>query len=119
MTDKLTEAKFTFPDATVKVWCDGRIYDSDFEAYRPRYSYSISTAGWEYVGNDIQGASNEIPELNGAARSLFAFLYAGQESWHHQPRGENANMFPEYVNEWAYMHSDVIGLMSIPPEDME
>ena len=119
MADKLTELKFTFPDdSEVRVWCEGRAYEPDDEAYRPRYSYSIKTPEWEYVGNDIQGAANEIPELTGAGRSLFSFLYAAQESWSYQPPGENADMFPEYVNEWAYDNSTTIGLMSIPPEEL-
>jgi hypothetical protein len=118
MADKLTEKKYTLPDESeVRVWCEGRVYESDDEAYRPRYCYRITTPDWEYERCDIQGATNEVPELDGAGRSLFAFLYAAQESWSYQPKGENADMFPDYVNEWAYDNSTTIALLSVNPEE--
>jgi len=117
VTEKTSTLLFKLEDSTVGVWCDGREYDPEVERYRPRFSYTITTPEWQYVGNDIYGAWSSAPDVAGGARSLFAFLYAAQEAWHYQPRGENANMFPDHVNEWANHYSDEIGLFSLPPEE--
>jgi hypothetical protein len=83
----------------VEIWCDGREYDPLSEGYRSRYSYRIVSEDWEYVDNDIRGVINEPPNLNAAARSLFAFLYACQEAKNED--SENYDLFPPHVREWA------------------
>lgn len=90
----------------VEVWCEGREYDAISEAYRPRYSYRILAEEWEYIDNDIRGVLNEVPNLNAAARSLFAFLYACQEA--KDEDSENYDLFPPHVREWAQSHSEEI-----------
>lgn len=90
----------------VEVWCDGREYDAISEAYRPRYAYRILSEDWEYIDNDIRGVLNEVPNLNAAARSLFAFLYACQEA--KDEDSENYDLFPPHVREWAELHSEEI-----------
>lgn len=115
------ERVFHFADSVVvKVWCDGRDYDPNFEAYRPQYCYSIVTPQWRYDGNDIRGASNELPDLDKASQTLFAFLYASQESYGIHKRGAftdgSFEMFPEHVSEWASQCSDEIGATSIACE---
>ena len=101
--------------SVVKVWCDGRVREPDTEAYRPEYSYSITTPTWEYVDNDIHGAVNETPDLYKAAQSLFAFLYACQEGMP-KPNGENSDLFPPQVRDWAYQHSEHISQLSMHSE---
>ena len=104
--------KFQFGDDdapyTVEVWCDGRERDPDTEDYYPVYSYSITTPDWDYQGNDIRGAANEIPDLTAASKSLFAFLYACQEGMPEDVEAnfENARLFPPHVREWAYEVSE-------------
>jgi hypothetical protein len=115
---------FEFPDfdgdSVVKVWCEGRDYDPKTEAYKPRYSYSIITEKWRYDGNDISGGPNELPNLDKASQSLFAFLYASQESYKIHIRGAftdgNFEMFPPHVNEWAVQNSEEISTYSIACE---
>lgn len=111
---------FDFADyeslSVVNVWCDGRLYDPETETYKPQYSYSIKTDSWRYDGN-ILGASNELPNLDGASQSLFAFLYASVESYKIHQRGAftdgNHTMFPPHVNEWAEKYEQEIGATSI------
>lgn len=104
-------------DSVVKVWCDGREYDPSTEAYHPRYAYSIVTPKWRYDGNDIRGARNELPDIAKASQSLFAFLYASQESYERHTAGAftdgNHTMFPKQVNEWAHHFSDKIGAFNL------
>lgn len=92
----------------IEIWCDGREYIPISEGYRPAYSYRIISEDWEYVDNDIFGAINQAPDLNAAARSLFAFLYACQEA--KDEDSENYNLFPPHVREWAQLHSEEISL---------
>ena len=96
----------------VEVWCDGRQYQPDTEAYHPVYSYRITdeTEVWEYTSNDIVGAANEVPDLNSAAKSLFAFLIACQEGLPEDTEGksENADTFPPHVREFAYLMKEQI-----------
>jgi hypothetical protein len=90
----------------VEIWCDGRDYNPIDEGYRPRYSYRILSEDWEYIDNDINGSVNGSPDLNAAARSLFAYLYACQEA--KDDNSENYDLFPEHVREWAELHSEQI-----------
>jgi len=90
----------------VEIWCEGREYNPVQEGYRPRYSYRILSEDWEYIDNDIYGAVNEVPDLNAAARSLFAYLYACQEA--KDENSENYDLFPSHVREWAELHSEEI-----------
>lgn len=109
---------FHFTDATgdhmVEVWCEGRDYDPVGEAYHPMYSYKIVTPEWEYINNDIRGNNNSVPDNLLAAQSLFAFLYACQQGMPKVgqfDKGENADLFPPHVREWAYHFAEQLELV--------
>lgn len=111
MTDKpdAPTKEFIFGDAyegdsKILVWCDGRDYDPKDELYSPVYSYSIVTPHWRYDSNDIRGAGNEIPSLDRAAQSLFAFLIACAEA--KDDSSDNFTLFPSEVRDWAQHFSD-------------
>ena len=128
MTDEAPKQTFDFTlnegtawaeSSTVEIWCEGREYDPSSEGYRPKYAYKITTTKWEYTDNDIRGAVNEVGSTNSAAQSLFAFLYACQEGMPH--RGgfvthENADLFPEHVREWAYLHCEQLSMLNLSLE---
>jgi len=103
-------------ESVVKVWSDGRDRDPETETYRTVYSYSITTPRWSYTDNDIHGVPNEEPNLTKAAQSLFAFLYACQES---KPGQENYDSFPPQVRDWAYHFSEEISSLSLQLEAKE
>lgn len=111
---------FEGPITVVKVWCDGRDYDPETETYKPQYGYSITGGSWSYVGNDIRGAANELPNLDKASQTLFAMLYASQKSYSIHIKGAftdgNFEMFPVHVNEWAVKFSQDIAQTSIACE---
>lgn len=92
----------------IKVWCEGREYDPVQEVYRPRYSYTILSEDWEYVNNDIFGVKGDVPDVGAACRSLLAYLFACQEGYPQVTDGENSDLFPDHVREWAYLHNDLI-----------
>jgi len=110
---------FNFSDRSgefkVDVWCDGRQYDADTEAYRPIYSYKIAGPEWTYDANDIFGACSEVPNLAAASQSLFAFLYASQQgmagSGRFHAENEHADLYPQHVREWAYHFSEQLELV--------
>lgn len=114
------EEDFDVAPTVVHVWCDGRNYDPDTETYKPQYSYSIMNPKWRYDGNDILGAPNELPDLDKASQTLFALLYASQESYKVHKRGAftdgNFEMFPEHVNEWALQNAEQVGAISVACE---
>ena len=91
-------------NSDLEVWCDGRRYEPDTEAYHPIYSYRIKTKDWTYEGNDIIGGANETPNLVRAMQSLIAFLHACGKA--RTKESENFNLFPEHVREWAIYASD-------------
>lgn len=124
VNDELDHTKVVLIGTTgVSVWCEGRDYDPDYESYRPIYGYKIKNSDFEYVGNDIRGAVNELADTDKAMQSLLAFLYACQESYAHDIRnggdggeGENSKLFPPHVREWAHQMSEEISLAAVELE---
>lgn len=114
------EEDFDVAPTVVHVWCDGRKYDPETETYKPQYSYSIIHSKWRYDGNDILGTPNELPNLDKASQTLFAMLYASQESYKIHKRGAftdgNFEMFPEHVNEWAVQNEEDMVMLSVANE---
>ena len=108
---------FTIGNATVTVEHDGRDYHPDDSAYRQRYTYAIRTDAWEYVANDIRSGCSADVDVADAARKLFLFLGACAESRQY-PNGENADLFPEHVGQWAEENSDEISILSIDPNEL-
>jgi hypothetical protein len=87
---------------------------------RQQYTYTITTPQWEYVGNDIwSGVGDDVDEA-GMLATLSGFLYACAESRSFARRerrgGENSDLFPEHVGEWAEQNSDELAMLSADPE---
>jgi hypothetical protein len=93
--------------STVTVWCDGRVYDPDFESYRPKYNFSIEGKKFRYDSNDINGGCNEAPNLYRAASALFSFLGAAVEAGDNED-SDNHGIFPPEVVEWADQNENEI-----------
>ena len=109
----------TIGDATVTVEYAGKEFESFREDdYRRRYSYSIVTSEWRYDGNDLYSGVGAAIDTEHAARTLFSFLSACAESRAYGG-GENADLFPEHVGQWAEENSDEIGLLSIDPAELD
>lgn len=112
--------RFDINGATVTVWHDGRDYSPEDSGYRQRYGYKITTKTWEYIGNDIRSGCGAAPDVSEAARTLFGFLAACAESRAYVTRsggrGENADLFPEYVGQWAEENSDDLSILSLEEE---
>lgn len=119
----MTEQSFDVSGDTVTVWHIGNEYQPDDRAYRQRYGYRITTDAWEFVGNDIRSGCSADVDVADAARCLFSFLSACAESRQYRDRGwgpgENADLFPEHVGQWAERNDDEISLLSMDPEEID
>lgn len=76
---------------------------------RVRYSYSILMRdGQKYENNDLQSGVMGGSVQDGL-QSLLSFLGAAAESYEYTMRGnksDDADMFPQFVMEWSYLHSE-------------
>lgn len=117
----MNEISLRVGDATLTVEYIGREYDS-FREYRPRYKYIITPddLAWQYVGDDISGPRYGAIDATSAMSALLSFLEACAESrTYGDGTGENSDLFPAHVGEWAEQYSDEINLAryEIDPTD--
>ncbi|SKK38881.1 hypothetical protein [Mycobacteroides abscessus] len=111
---------FTIDSATVKVWHDGADREPGESGFRQRYGYSITTPDWEYVSNDLRSGVGADADTEHLSRDLLGFLYACAESRKYFAEfgvGENVDLFPEHVGQWAESVSDELSILSADPED--
>lgn len=89
---------------------------------RTRYRYHIDTPDFEYTGSDLKSGVGGGDLAEGMA-SLLAFLSACAESRSYGERtgraGENADLFPDNVGQWAQAHSDEIGMLQLEIEESQ
>lgn len=103
--------EYRIENAVVAVDFDGFVPDA-LGGNRCQYTYTITTDDWQYVGNDLQSGVGAAPDEIDAAATLFAFLSACAESLNYRGGdGENADLFPDYVGEWAALNSDEIDIL--------
>jgi hypothetical protein len=79
---------------------------------RDRYRVYIDAPGIEYVDQEIRsgfcGGS-----LQSGLSSLMSFLGAAAESFNHKgSEGENADLFPPHIVEWACQNSSEIEMLA-------
>ena len=91
------------------VRCSGRTSDN-----RERFAYAITLPDFagEFHADDLRSCVGGC-SFREAAQSLLSFLSACAESRglrYSSGHGENADLFPESVGEWAYMNSDEIAM---------
>lgn len=82
---------------------------------RTRYRWYIDLDGHEFTGDDLQsGASGG--SLQSGLESLLSFMSAFGESVSYQRRtgreGDNADLFPAGLADWADINSDELGLLA-------
>lgn len=94
----------TLADATITTESIGRDSES-----RQQYRYAITTASWQHTGTDIFSGVNAEPDEIEALTSLLSFLGACAES-RAAGGGENSDLFPDAVGEWAEQNSDEIAI---------
>lgn len=78
---------------------------------RTRYRYTIDLPdGQSFGGDDFQSGCGGGGLQNGFG-SLLSFLDACAESWRYAGKdGENSDLFPQAIAEWAAQNSDEIGM---------
>jgi hypothetical protein len=87
---------------------------------RPYYNYFIDLPdGQEFEGDDLQGFGG----LQAMFESLLSFLGAAAESYAFRMRtgeqGENEDLFPAPVVEWAHQNSDELDCLRCEIEETE
>lgn len=86
---------------------------------RTRYRWTIDIPAGEFSGDDLQSGAGG-GGLRDGFESLLAFLDSAAESYRYRGmEGENADLFPKPVVEWAYMHSDEICMLRLEIEESE
>jgi hypothetical protein len=89
---------------------------------RDCYIYYIDTPEFKYEGDDLKTGC-QGGDYQEAMESLLTFLSAAAESWARQMRsrewgeGENADLFPPMVMEWAYQYREEIEMIALELEE--
>jgi len=103
-------------DATISIEYAGNEPDG-----RVRYRYYLDFAdGTEHVGEDLKSGVFG-GTLKQGMESLLSFLEACAESRNprHGEPGENADLFPDRVGEWAYQNDGEIASVRLWVEETE
>ena len=113
---------FTIGNGTVSIGYSGRSGENG----RVRYKYHIdlqadkesSNPAFSWTADDLQSGCNGGSLQEGLA-SLCGFLGACAESiqWGGDTPGENADMFPKPIGEWAAENSDELSLLAVELEE--
>lgn len=83
------------------------------------YRYAIDTPDLSHEGNDLHSGCGDNADAAGVRRAmatLLSFLGACAEA---DDRGDNADLFPANVKEWAEANADELALMQyeLEPDD--
>lgn len=88
--------------------------------HRTRYRYVILAPGIEDVEGDDLQSGNHRADLRGGLESLLDFLGAFAEAsrpGREKYKGDNSDLFPKRLAEWAYRHSDELALARLEVEE--
>jgi hypothetical protein len=96
-------------DAFISIEYSGRPGDEG----RTRYRYYIDTPATEEWGDDLQSGAGG-GDLRTGLESLLGFLGAFAEA---REGGENADLFPDTLREWAQQNSDEISMAALEVEE--
>lgn len=85
---------------------------------RTRYRYHIDLPnGKEHTGTDLKSGCGG-GDLQAGMESLLSFLSAAAESYRYSGMdGENSDLFPEFICQWASDNSDAISMLAIELEE--
>jgi hypothetical protein len=98
-------------------------YAGDTASGRTRYRCYLDIGDKEYESDDLKSGCQGGGLQEGMA-SLCCFLEACGESYGYKMRNphsepENLGLFPEWVAEWAYQHSDELSMIEMEIEESE
>ena len=100
-----------------EAWVSIDYADREGSEGRTRYQWQIVLEGHEYAGDDLQSGCGG-GGLREGLDSLLSFLGAFAESWRYAgAEGENADLFPAELAEWAMQNSDEIGMAAMEVEE--
>lgn len=84
---------------------------------RTLYLYHIDAKEFEYTGKDLKSGVGG-GHLHGGMESLLYFLSACAESYRYaKGKGENSDLFPKHVAEWAMQNEDEISMTLLEMEE--
>jgi hypothetical protein len=99
-------------DAFISIERDGEVADGRFS--RDRFRYYFDAPGIEHTDNDLQSSVMGC-SLQEMLSTLLSFLSACGESVNFASRtghqGENADLFPPSIGQWAAEHSDELAML--------
>ncbi len=90
------------------VWISIEWSDRPGDEYRCRFQYHIDGPAWSHSVDDLQSGNVRDVTLQSGLESLLSFLGACGESWDSDPedRGDQSDLFPTDVAEWASENQD-------------
>jgi hypothetical protein len=87
---------------------------------RDRFRWYVDIDGKEYTDNDLKSGVGGC-SFQEAFAALFSFLSAAAESYSYRQQtgttGENEDLFPNSVVEWAYQHNSEIEILGCALEE--
>lgn len=88
-----------------------------WDGERAQYTWTVEVGGRVYTGNDLRMGASDKLNCAKALTSLLGFLSAFAESIEYEHgtgiEGENIDLFPKDLREWAYgVGSDQFGLLA-------
>jgi hypothetical protein len=87
---------------------------------RTRYRYFIDVGKRTHKASDLQSGVGG-GTLQEGFRSLMSFLSAAGESYGYEMRtgrkSENTELFPKWLNEWAYENEDELSMLAVELEE--
>jgi hypothetical protein len=85
---------------------------------RTRFQYHIDSGHREYSNDDLQSGRFVSRTLQTGMEDLLSFLDAASEAVEPgRERGKNADLFPDWVCEWAYQNADDLACLRCEIEE--
>lgn len=88
---------------------------------RTTYRWEIHTADGDAAGADLRTGVDLDRGANAMLATLLSFLGAAAESYDYGMRtgeqGENSDLFPPHIVEWAYLNSDELATVQYAIEE--
>ena len=110
-------------DGSISIEYADLLHNAAIDGGRQRYRWYLDIPAGEFSGDDLKSGVGG-GSLQSGLESLLSFLSAAGESWAYDIRqggdgagGENSDLFPPAVAEWAAQNSDELSMAAMEIEE--